>query len=148
PQALVRSPDGSRVFVTGYSYGTNSFSDYATIAYDSATGTEVWLSRYDDPIHGFDFAYALAISPNGTELFVTGSCDQIDTGTDFVTLAYDAATGKKIWRRRYNGPGNNSDSPSAIVVSPNGEQVFVTGLSSGVSSLDFPFDYITIAYGT
>jgi DNA-binding beta-propeller fold protein YncE len=148
PQALVASPDGRRVFVTGYSYGTSSFSDYATIAYDAATGLKIWLRRYDDPINGFDFAYALAVSPNGTEVFVTGSCDEIETGTDFVTLAYDAATGEKMWRRRYNGPGNNSDSPSAIAVSPNGKEVFVTGFSSGVTSNDFPFDYTTVAYST
>ena len=148
PQALVLSPDGRRVFVTGYSYSRNSFSDYATIAYDAASGVEIWLRRYDDPINGFDFAYALALSPDGTKLFVTGSCDEIDTGTDFVTLAYDAATGKRLWRRRYNGPANNSDSPSAIAVSPDGTRVFVTGLSSGVASPDFPFDYATIAYRT
>jgi DNA-binding beta-propeller fold protein YncE len=148
PQALVLSPDGDRVFVTGYSYGTNSFSDYATIAYDAATGVEIWLRRFDDPISGFDFAYALASSPDGTRLFVTGSCDESDTGTDFVTLAYDATTGDRLWLRRYNGPANNSDSPSAMGVSPDGEKVFVTGLSSGVASPDFPFDYATIAYDT
>lgn len=146
PQALVLSPDGSRVFVTGYSYGTTSFSDYATIAYDASTGAPIWLRRFDDPINGFDFAYALAVSPDGTKLFVTGSCDEADTGTDFVTLAYDAPTGRRLWLQRYNGPGNNSDSPSAIAVSPSGKEVFVTGLSSGVASSDFPFDYATIAY--
>jgi WD40 repeat protein len=148
PQALVLSPNGDRVFVTGYSYSTNSFSDYATIAYDAATGIRIWLRRYDDPINGFDFAYALALSPDATKLFVTGSCDEIDTGTDFVTLAYDAATGERLWLRRYNGQANNSDSPAALGVSPDGEQVFVTGLSSGVASPDFPFDYATIAYRT
>jgi DNA-binding beta-propeller fold protein YncE len=148
PQALVLSPDRRRVFVTGYSYSTNSFSDYATIAYDAATGLQIWLRRYDDPINGFDFAYALALSPDATKLFVTGSCDEMDTGTDFVTLAYDAATGRRLWRRRYNGPANNSDSPSAIAVSPDGAKVFVTGLSSGLASPDFPFDYATLAYST
>jgi DNA-binding beta-propeller fold protein YncE len=148
PQALVLSPDGRRVFVTGYSYSANSCSDYATIAYDAASGVEIWLRRYDDPINGYDFAYALALSPDGTKLFVTGSCAEIDTGTDSVTLAYDAATGTRLWRRRYNGPANNSDSPSAIAVSPGWNKVFVTGLSSGVASPDFPFDYATIAYST
>ena len=148
PQAVVVSPDGGRVFVTGYSYGATSFSDYATIAYDAATGAGIWLRRFDDPINGFDFAYALALSPDGSKLFVTGSCDEANTTTDFVTIAYHAATGRRVWLQRYNGPANNSDSPSAIVVSPNGKEVFVTGLSSGVASSDFPFDYATIAYNT
>ena len=148
PQALVVSPDGGGVFVTGYSYGATSFSDYATIAYDAATGVRIWLRRFDDPINGFDFACALALSPDGTRLFVTGSCDTANTGTDSVTLAYHAATGRRLWLQRYNEPANNSDSPSAIAVSRNGKEVFVTGLSSGVASPDFPFDYATIAYKT
>jgi hypothetical protein len=41
PQALVLSPDRRRVFVTGYSYSANSFSDYATIAYDAVTGLRI-----------------------------------------------------------------------------------------------------------
>jgi hypothetical protein len=31
--ALGVSPDGSRLFVTGYSYGATSTQDYATVAY-------------------------------------------------------------------------------------------------------------------
>jgi DNA-binding beta-propeller fold protein YncE len=146
PQGLAVSPDGNKVFVTGYSYGVNTFSDYATIAYNAATGEELWLRRYDDPINGFDFAYALALSPDGTKLFVTGSCDEMSVGADFVTLAYEAATGERLWLRRYNGPANNTDSPAAIAASPDGTKVFVTGLSSGLASADFPFDYATIAY--
>jgi hypothetical protein len=34
--ALGVSPDGSRVFVTGYSFGSTSFADYATVAYSVA----------------------------------------------------------------------------------------------------------------
>jgi DNA-binding beta-propeller fold protein YncE len=148
-QAMAVSPDGSKVFVTGYSYGVGSFSDYATVTYDAATGQELWLSRYDDPAHGFDFAYAVAASPDGTKVFVTGSSDGPDLGSsDYATLAYDGATGEKLWLRRYNGPGNGSDSAYAVAVSPDASEVFVTGFSSGVDDPDFPFDYTTLAYDT
>jgi WD40 repeat protein len=147
-QAMAVSPDGTKVFVTGYSYSGSSFSDYATLSYDAATGQELWLSRYDDPAHGFDFAYAVATSPDGTKVFVTGSSDGVDLAiSDYATLAYDAATGENLWLRRYNGPGNNSDSAYAVAVSPDGSKVFVTGFSSGIDP-DFPFDYATLAYDT
>ena len=144
-QAMAVSPDGSKVFVTGYSYGVGSFSDYATVTYDAATGQELWLSRYDDPAHGFDFACAVAASPDGTKVFVTGSSDGPNLGiSDYATLAYDAATGEKLWLRRYNGPANHSDLAYDLAVSPDGTKVFVTGSSDGIDSGS---DYATIAYG-
>ena len=42
------------------------------MAYDAATGAKVWVSRYDGPAHGDDFATALGVSPDGSTVFVTG----------------------------------------------------------------------------
>ena len=58
--AVEASPDGSRVFVTGDSYGGSStLDDYLTIAYDPRTGGMLWKARYDGPKHDSDFAAAL-----------------------------------------------------------------------------------------
>ena len=51
------------------------------------------------------------------------------TGFDFATVAYDAGTGTRAWTSRYAGPGGSYDRPSAMVVSPDGSKVFVTGES-------------------
>jgi len=48
---------------------------------------------------------------------------------------------------RYNGPGNSSDGGSAVVVSPGGGAVYVTGSSERALSA-FTSDFATIAYKT
>src|SRR5207247_336545 len=67
------SPDGARVFVTGASYGPGYVSDYATVAYDAATGGGLWMRRYAGSEGGDDVAEKVVASPDGTRVFVTGS---------------------------------------------------------------------------
>jgi DNA-binding beta-propeller fold protein YncE len=140
------SPNGTRVFVTGVSGGASgSKDDYATIAYDATTGAKEWLKRYNGPADGLDDAYSVAVSPDGVRVFVTGESEGQASGSDFGTVAYDAATGAEEWARHYNGPGNDFDRANSVAVSPDGARVFVTGESAGGVSFD---DYATVAYDT
>jgi DNA-binding beta-propeller fold protein YncE len=139
--SLVVNPDGSRVFVTGNSVGLETSNDYATVAYDAASGEELWVSRYDGPGNRLDYGVAVAVSPDGAKVFVTGSSDAPGADRDYATLAYNAATGDTLWETRYAAPPPSFDAPAAIGVSPDGLRVFVTGLieSSNV-------DFATVAY--
>ena len=137
------SPSGGAVFVTGLSTGIGSSSDYATVAYDAATGSQQWVKRYNGPGNGEDGASSVAVSPSGGTVFVTGSSSGSGSGYDYATAAYDAATGSKLWVRRYNGPGNTDDAAFSVAVSPAGDTVFVTGYSIGAAS---GYDYATVAY--
>jgi hypothetical protein len=137
------SPDGGTVFVTGFSTGATSGEDYATVAYDAATGAQLWASRYNGPGNANDEAFSLAVSPDGAAVFVTGLSRGITSGLDYATVAYNAATGARQWARRYNGPKNGRDVAYALAVSPDGATVFVTGFSRGVTS---GLDYATVAY--
>jgi WD40 repeat protein len=139
--ALGVSPDNSVVFVTGGSTGTTTGQDYATGAYDAATGVRLWGARYNGSGNSDDAARALGVSPDGSAVFVTGSSYGATTGQDYATIAYDAATGALLWGARYNGPGNGTDLAYDLAVSPDGSAVFVTG-----QSLVTDFDYATIAY--
>jgi hypothetical protein len=119
------SPDGSRVYVTGGSTGSYALGrsfDFATIAYDTGTGEPDWISRYNgpgDPGRGFDdTATAMAISQDGSRVFVTGNSAGHGTRSDYATIAYDATTGTPTWISRYDGPGSHDDLPTSIVVSP------------------------------
>src|SRR4030095_2468871 len=143
-QAIAVSPDGAKVFVTGYSDGADpGFSfDYATVAYDVATGRKLWLARYNGSVCT-DAAAALAVSPDGTKVFVTGFSGCLGT-EDYATVAYDAGTGQELWVSRYDGPTGDPDEAYAGAGSPDGSKVFVTGRSFGV--LGEGRDYATVAY--
>ncbi len=65
------------------------------------------------------------------------------TDTDYVTIAYNAATGAPIWLRLYDGPAKAADGATAAAVSPKADRVFVTGHSQGPGAGP---DYATIAY--
>jgi WD40 repeat protein len=140
-RVIAASPDDTRIFVTGSSVGSSGTRDYATIGYDAATGVLLWAKRYHGPDDGQDDAYALAVSADGSMVFVTGGSDGA-TGADYATVAYDASTGALRWVKRYNGPGNGDDAAVSVAAAPDGSTVFVTGGSIGATGADFA----TIAY--
>jgi PQQ-like domain len=141
--SLAVSPDGTRVFLTGESEGSGTDFDYATVAYDAATGGRLWARRYNGPGNGADIAYSLAVSSDGTRVVVTGSSVGAGTAEDYATVAYDAATGGRLWARRYNGPGDGADIVYSLAFSSDGTLVVVTGSSVGSGTAE---DYATVAY--
>src|SRR5260221_6128785 len=138
--AVAVDPAGERVYVTGASNGGSATgSDYATVAYNAATGKQLWVSRYNGPGNGSDVAYDVAVSPGGGTVFVTGKSAGTTTGEDFAIVAYNAATGARLWVSRFSSPGNAPDAASSVAVSPDGRTVFIAGLS-GTSA------FATVAY--
>jgi DNA-binding beta-propeller fold protein YncE len=141
--AVEASPDGSKVFVTGLSFGAGTEFDYATAAYDVATGAEVWVQRYNGPGNGFDQSHSVAASPDGSKVFVTGTSTGTSTSADFATVAYDAATGDTLWGKRYNGPADDGDEAFDVATSSDGSKVYITGASRSIAT---NYDYTTLAY--
>lgn len=143
--SLAVSPDGSRLFATGATAEANGTVEYATAAYDTATGAQLWLATYHGPGVGDDRSNSIAVSPDGSTVFVTGfssnttNPDILDNA--YATVAYDAATGDQLWVARYSD-GNGNAEASAVAVSPDGTQVYVTGGSRGASN----YDFATLAY--
>lgn len=141
--SLTVSPDSGLVYVSGSSIGSGSDDDYATVAYLAATGTEAWAARFNGLGNDRDLANSMAVSKDGSKVFVTGSSVLAPTGTHYATVAYDAAAGTTLWIRSYNGPGPSGDTAESVTVSPDGASVVVTGGSPGSGS---GFDFATIAY--
>ncbi len=141
--AIAASPDGSTVFVTGPSDRHRGRTDYATVAYDAATGSQLWVSLYDGPSHDYDIAQAIAVSPDGTKVFVAGNSEgRHGLKYDYGTVAYDAQTGRTLWTKRYTGPPHSVNDATAVAVSPDGSAVFVTGDSAPEAGADI----VTVAY--
>ena len=102
------------------------------------------MRRYNGPKNGPDTAFVVAVSPDGSKVFVTGSIEGTTLQTtDFATLAYGTSSGAPLWLSRYDGPAAKSDLAHGLAVSPDGAIVFVTGECSGVAS---DTDFATIAY--
>jgi len=128
------------VYVTGYSVGSATFYDYATIKYN-ASGVEQWVACYNGPGSGHDQATALAVDAAGN-VYVTGY-SYSGADSDYATIKYNAS-GVEQWVARYNGPGNSTDAATDLAVDAAGN-VYVTGYSVG-SDIFYDSDYATIKY--
>jgi uncharacterized delta-60 repeat protein len=129
------------VYVTGYSDGSGTNSDFATIKYNS-TGIEQWVTRYNGPGNSSDGAHSLAVDGLGN-VYVTGRSFASETIDDYTTIKYNSV-GVEQWVARYNGPGNSTDFAWSLAIDGSGN-TYVTGQSTGNGT---NFDYATIKYNS
>jgi hypothetical protein len=140
----VVSPDGSVVYVTGGATGLTGSLDTVTIAYRASTGAKLWVASYDGPGHDLDLGQAMALSPDGSVLYVFGASTGAGTGYDWALLAYHAATGHRAWVARFDGPAHLDDYAQAgVAVSPDGSRVVAGGI---VSKIGGRYDFATASF--
>ncbi len=77
--------DSLNIYVTGFSKGTGTSYDIATIKYDAA-GNEVYVLRYDNPLANLDDAGNAIVVRNG-DIFITGKSANL-SNEDYITLRY------------------------------------------------------------
>jgi DNA-binding beta-propeller fold protein YncE len=134
---LAVAPDGAAVYVE-----STDVLKYFTMALEPATGARIWTAAYDGG--GTNEPSSIALSPDGTKLFVTGTSTRENSANyDYATVSYDTATGQQLWSRRYDGPRRNDDGATSVIVSPDGTRVVVTGHSVGIGT---GIDFATIGY--
>lgn len=110
PADIEVSSDGSTVFVIGGSANKDRTVFVMTaVAYDAKTGEERWVAEYGSKSGGA----ALALSPTGDELYVTGPEAAGDEGNiDFATVAFATSTGRLLWSARYDAIDAMDDTSS------------------------------------
>ena len=143
---LALSPDGASAYVTvqhriGGQYGVTR---WVVLALDARTGAQRWEARFSG-VHGFDRPGAVAVSPDGRRVFVTGTTYVADFDSIMLTIAYDAATGEEIWRRTLDGPGE-TENGRAMVMSPKGDAVYVAASSETAPGTPSDMDWALTAY--
>ncbi|MGH2574939.1 MAG: SBBP repeat-containing protein [Ignavibacteria bacterium] len=114
--------NSGNLYVTGFSTGLFTGSDYATIKFDSS-GNQIWVARYNGPANSEDRAYAIDID-NSNNVIVTGSSRSgIFGNDDYLTIKYDSI-GSIIWVIRDDL--GFVDRPYAIGID-NSNNVVITG---------------------
>jgi hypothetical protein len=121
-------------------------SAIVTVAYDAATGGRRWLARHRPAGTGTAMGAAVAVSPDGKTLVMTGMAESAKTRTDSVTVAYDTASGKQRWAKSYNGPANQNEGTGLLAFQPDGATVFAAGTSEGATVGHE--DMLVLAYDT
>jgi uncharacterized delta-60 repeat protein len=138
-QAFAIAVDSNdNIYVTGYSDGSATEGDYATIKYSPDSNQPVWVARYNGPAY---WSFAIAVDSNDN-IYVTGSSDGSGTGADYTTIKYSPDSNQPVWVARYNGPGNWYDDAYDIAIDSN-DNIYVTGQSWGS---DTEYDFATIKY--
>jgi glucose dehydrogenase len=119
----VQSPDGARLYVTGVRTtklrGEAARRDIVVVALDTLIGTRAWKAITGSRSLAEE-AVAIAMSPAGDRVFVTGS-----RSNDYFTVGYSAGNGAVVWRSSYDGGAR--DVAMAIAASRTGDTVYVTG---------------------
>jgi uncharacterized delta-60 repeat protein len=136
PNDLAVDASGN-VYVTGYSIGSGTFYDYATVKYEPS-GLQSWAARYNGPGNTKDRAWALGVDGSGN-VYVTGDSGEGSPNlSDYVTVKY-SPSGVQRWAARYSAL---YDYATALAVDASGN-VYVTGYSYGSGTY---YDYATIRY--
>lgn len=130
----------NNVYVTGYSVGTGTGFDYATIKYNSSLAQQ-WVQRTTNS--GSDFPFSIAIDNSASQVFVTGSSVGSGTGYDYLTISY-SFNGIFNWEKRENGSASSNDYASGIAVQDT-DKIYVTG-SANFSGTGIAF--YTLRYST
>jgi hypothetical protein len=128
-KAIGVSTDQSRVLFAGTTGVSGGGSDYYTAALDATTGALKWHQRYDGGAHQDDTVSGLVVGPDSFSVYVTGSARLASpSNSDFVTVGYSQLSGARDYTATFAGTGGMNDTAVAVVASPGGSAIYVTGI--------------------
>ncbi len=127
------APDGSTMYLSVISKGAGDDLDWdhAVLALDPEDGHERWATRNSStPSGGYDYALAVAASPDGAMVAATGWMEVPGMVLGYGTTAYDADTGATRWVRTHVSGPPTSSSGYDVAFSPDSGSVYATGISN------------------
>lgn len=160
------SPGGETVFTLGRSCLQVSppFCRWGLVAHRAATGDQLWLAIEQlGANEELGELVDITVSADGRRVYAVGRTPVFRRdgdhdplkNTDVLTIAYDAATGERLWRRTFDGgnplghrnrdPHNlhAEDAGVAVAASPTDDRLYVTGYSD---HRDTSYNLLVIAY--
>ena len=147
PRTITHDGRGN-VYTTGLvqNYDSPYDSKSVTMKYDRH-GSLVWTSDYSlQEKNSLDIDDYFYIHADGEAIYITGVFHTNSSGTDILTIRYNAETGAEEWAIQYNGPDSLGDFPRAITTDVD-NNVYVTGASKAVGSdVTACYDFITLKY--
>ena len=134
------------IYLCGSTINIGASKDILVLKLNS-NGDTLWTNVYDGPGNGMDEALAIVVDQNSNS-YITGFQRGSGTGTDMVTIKYDA-NGQRVWVKPYisNINSDQTDKGNAIAVDQNGN-VYVTGQSDSDATSVNNDDYVTIKYSS
>ncbi len=124
------------VYVTGASDGLFSgVTDYATIAFDASSGTQLWASRYNYS-NMMDVPTGISYDASAHSVYVTGASGSSLLDFDIATVRYMAgpAGGAQIADHRDVYTGAGFDKPFGMVTDASGNMYIVGTTYNGTTS--------------
>lgn len=140
PSDMVVDAAGN-VYVTGYSSGTGTNADYATVKYNSS-GTEEWVKRFNGSANSNDRPQGISFDNSGN-ICVTGYSAGTGTGSDCTTIKYSPG-GTEIWVKRFSAAGGNTTEFGYALAGDSNGNIYVTGYSV----VNFNQDFLLIKYNS
>ncbi len=133
--------NNGNVYVTGYSKGTVTDNDFATLKY-GPDGNLIWTKIHNGSANSSDAGIRVAVDAAGN-VYVSGVSVENSSGQDYCTIKYNSA-GIQQWLTKYNGPSNGNELMYDMKIDGLGN-VYVTGLSKGSGT---GADFATVKYNT
>ncbi len=84
---IVVSDDNTSVYITGYSFYTETNNDFATLKYATGDGELIWNTIFNGPSSNSDQALKMRLDPT-ENIFVTGNSHGGATNLDYSTIKY------------------------------------------------------------
>jgi uncharacterized delta-60 repeat protein len=137
--------NSGNILVTGYSTSLGADMDYLTFKYNQS-GALLWETRFDGPDKSADRPAALAVDAL-ENIYVIGSSQNSDGGTDYATVKYDR-DGSEQWVARQNGVNASYSQVTAAIAVTDPDYVYMTGPQDFGEPGDLNVNFATIKYNS